>query len=152
MIINARIGWVRGAPDHRSPHFSTIVVCWLEQQQQLNEELREINSFIESENHRYGIQQVYLDNASTANSVKRRGDNRTKRATVRTYSFTRLYDGIHADATLKKVWCSKIISALCKATLAHSDDTSQESSHEEEWREAWQTKPQNKKRKQTDQR
>ena len=51
---------------------------WLEQQQQLNEELREINLFIESENHRTGTQQVYLDKASTANSVKRRGDNRTK--------------------------------------------------------------------------
>ena len=116
-------------------HPQAAETSWLEQQQQLNEELREINSFIESENHRTGTQQVYLDKASTAKSVKRRGDNRTKRATVRAYSFTRLYDGIHADATLKKVWCNKIISAVRKATLAHSDDTSQESSHEEEWRD-----------------
>ena len=76
---------------------------------------------------------MFLDKTSTANSVTRRGENQAKREIVKSYSYTRLYDGIHADATLKKVWCSKIISALRKATLAHSDDTSHESSHKEEW-------------------
>ena len=104
-----------------------------EQQQLLNDDLSDLNSFIEEKNATFGSTQVYLVKASCANSVKRRGKYRTKRAIHRGYTFTRMYDGVHADSTLKGLWCKKIVSASRQAILSQSVETSQESAQEEDW-------------------
>ena len=104
-----------------------------EQQQLLNDDLSDLNSFIEEKNATFGSTQVFLEKASCANSVKRRGKYRTKRAVHRGYTFTRMYDGVHGDSTLKGLWCKKIVSASRQAILSQSVETSQESAQEEDW-------------------
>ena len=66
-----------------------------DQQQLLNEDLRELNTYIEEKNALLGSPQVHLEKASCANSVERRGKNKTKRDIHRGFTYTRLYDGVH---------------------------------------------------------
>ena len=122
-------------PHHRHPdkEESSWQARQAEQQQLLNEDLCELNTFIEEKNALLGSPQVHLEKASCANSVKRRGKNKTKRAIHRGYTYTRLYDGVHGDTALKRIWSKKITSAARLAFLTQIAETSQESAQEEDW-------------------
>ena len=107
-------------------------------QKELESEVRDINILIEDEAEENNLPAIKLDQAITCNSIKRRGRAGRKHSSIKVHSYTRLYDGIHGDEKIKKIWCGKIAKAARAAyntiTLALSQGSSQEEDNWEDFK------------------
>ena len=101
-------------------------------QKDLEDEVKELNILIEDEALESNLPSVKLDQAIICSSKKRRG--RAKKSTyTRVISYTHLYDGVHGDEKLKRIWCDKLLKAARSAYNNIALATSQGSSQEEDW-------------------
>ena len=101
-------------------------------QKDLEGEVKELNILTEDEALESNLPSVKLDQAIICKSKKRR-DKVKKSSYTRVISYTHLYDGIHGDEKLKKIWCDKLLEAARSAYNNIALVTSQVSSKEEDW-------------------
>ena len=95
----------------------------------LEDEVKELNIFIEGKALENNLTSVKLGQAIICSSKNKRGRPK-KNSYTRVISYTHLYDGIHGDEKLKKICCDKILKAAKSAynniALAASQGSSQE--------------------------
>ena len=112
------------------------------EQERLNEDIRELNSHITSRNIHRDLPTINLAANSLTHKIKKQGKNRKR---ITKFCDKGLVDGVHPSEHLKTVWAKHIgvtISKIAQKIWTSSIETNEESSSEEEPAESWNFKRQ----------
>ena len=95
-----------------------------QQQKNLENDVEEINDHISLQNQIFKTHSVRWDRDLMKFSKKKRGKNGQNCKNCKSFSYSNLYDGVHANSFLKCKWFTFWVNSIEKSLNSHSDTDS----------------------------